>query len=198
MAPPTYHIPDAIKQLYQDPARHYHNLNHVAHVLSLIPDNHAHVTELIYATWFHDSVYDPRAPHGVNERESIKLWEKHVEEQGEELKHIKDFVSLMIQCTITHSLPDEPPADEALVGLIKRFLDMDMDVLAASRVGYLEYAGQVRREYKHLSDEEFRGGRAAFLESEIRKGKVFLLEENGEKNEVALGNMEAELGMLGM
>ncbi|OAG02068.1 uncharacterized protein CC84DRAFT_1220430 [Paraphaeosphaeria sporulosa] len=187
----TIHIPDHIKQCYQQPNRHYHNLGHVAHMLRLVPDDHPHMLELVYATWLHDCVYDPKAAHSKNEGESIRTWRSHVEE-NEGLSKIKDIVSLMIECTMTHKPPYEPPADEAQIELINRFLDMDMDILAFSREGYLGYAKKVRREYAHLTDEQFRKGRAAFLRSAIDKGNVFPLDENPGKNEIALGNMKAE------
>jgi predicted metal-dependent HD superfamily phosphohydrolase len=84
-----FNIPEHITQRYRDPARHYHNLDHITHMLNLIPPNHPHERELTYATWFHDCVYDPTAKHGANEKDSIKHWENYVEEQaGEDLKDV--------------------------------------------------------------------------------------------------------------
>ena len=70
---------------------------------------------------------------------------------------------------------------------------MDMDILGSSRSQYFEYAQRVRREFSYYSEEEFKKGRIAFLKGELGKEKVFLLEENKEKNAVAFENMRAEI-----
>ncbi|KAJ4351992.1 uncharacterized protein N0V89_007338 [Didymosphaeria variabile] len=199
MAPIPLEIPDYITQLYQDPQRHYHNLDHINHMLSLIPTDHPNGRELTYATWFHDCAYDPQAKHGVNETESMQHWEKHVEERGEELSDIKEIVCLMIDCTITHTVPSASPVlvqNETKTHLVQRFLDMDMDILASQRDDYLEYTRKVRREYGYFTDEDFRKGRAKFLRSELKKERLFYLDENEGKNEIARQNMRAELAML--
>ncbi|KAJ4291816.1 hypothetical protein N0V90_009711 [Kalmusia sp. IMI 367209] len=162
-------------------------------MLSLIPSHHPHVRELTYATWFHDCVYNPQAKHGINEMESIRLWEAYVEEQGDELTDIKEIVTLLIQSTITHTLPSDVPALSSRTELAKRFLDMDMDILASTRSKYLEYTQKVRHEYSYYSGEEFKKGRIAFLKSELEKERVFLLEENEDKNDIAFENMRAEI-----
>ena len=87
----SFMIPDHIKGLYEGPGRHYHNLTHITHMLSLIPAQHPHIRELTYATWFHDCVYDPQAKHGANETESIRLWEAYVAEQGDKLTDVGSY-----------------------------------------------------------------------------------------------------------
>ncbi|KAL1596481.1 hypothetical protein SLS60_009127 [Paraconiothyrium brasiliense] len=176
MALSPVRIPDNIVKLYQDPQRHYHTLDHINHMLSLIPTDHPNARELIYATWFHDCVYGPQAKHGVNETESIQQWEKYVEEQKEELYDVF--------------------RNETNILLVQRFLDMDMDILASQRNDYLEYTRKLRQEYAYFSDKAFRKGRAEFLRGELKKNRVFYLDENHGKNKIARENMRAELAML--
>src|SRR5262245_48889270 len=59
---------------YSGPQRHYHNLDHVRHVLDVQeafrePGHHAAALDL--AAWFHDAVYDARAAD--NEARSADL-----------------------------------------------------------------------------------------------------------------------------
>ncbi|KAF1980154.1 hypothetical protein BU23DRAFT_3124 [Bimuria novae-zelandiae CBS 107.79] len=189
-------IPPNIRDKYNEPGRAYHNLNHIRHMLNLIPSNRRRKRELTYATWFHDCVYDPKAKHGRNERDSIRLWEEHVEDCGCFISDIKDIVSLMIECTITHTLPSDISLGDEETELLKRFLDMDMDILASPRAEYLDYAEKVRKEYSHFTDEQFRKGRIEFFRGELKKEKVFYLEENERKNGIAMENMKAEIEML--
>jgi predicted metal-dependent HD superfamily phosphohydrolase len=76
----------------------------------------------------------------------------------------------MIECTITHTLPSDDTLSSlsaTQIELVKRFLDMDMVILASPRAEYLEYAKKIRREYLHYPDEAFRKGRVAFLKGEL-------------------------------
>jgi predicted metal-dependent HD superfamily phosphohydrolase len=88
--PTTIAIPKSIIEAYNKPGRYYHNLDHISHMLSLIPSTHPHQRELTLATWFHDCVYDPQAQHGENERASIKLWQDYVKVEGKKDKISSD------------------------------------------------------------------------------------------------------------
>ena len=71
----------------------------------------------------------------------------------------------------------------------KFFHDLDLAILGSSKATYQEYATGIRREYEHMSDDEFAAGRSSFLTTMIEKQKIFqtdafhdLFEETARKN----------------
>ena len=59
---------------YQEPQRHYHDLEHVAEVLKVVgklADLATDLDAICLAAWYHDAVYDPRAKD--NEEQSSSL-----------------------------------------------------------------------------------------------------------------------------
>ena len=69
------------------------------------------------------------------------------------------------------------------------FHDLDLAILGSSKVTYQEYATDIRREYEHMSDDEFAAGRSSFLTKMIEKQKIFqtdvfhdLFEETAREN----------------
>lgn len=161
---------------------------------------------------FHDAVYSPAK--GTNEEESCALFEQFADEAGlaEIQPEMVQQVAVSILCTKKHSVSPEDAIESpskrfssgAYESLSKprqqdvlRFLDMDMAILASSRERYKEYAGQIRREYSHVSDVEFCSGRLHFLTSVVAAGKpTFLSPDYAELQSVAAANMEWEIASL--
>jgi len=144
---------------HAEPARHYHNWTHVeallAHAESIAPRLNDPVA-VLYAVVFHDAVYDPRAKD--NERRSAALLvAANPAIPAESLQLAKR----MIEATEGHILPDDlAPAERADCA---HFLDMDLGILGADRHRFDIYEDQIRREYAHVSEPDFRKGRAAVL-----------------------------------
>ena len=98
--------------------------------------------------------------------------------------------------TVTHgrfaALDADPehPTGQALC-------DADLAILASTPGRYAEYAADVRREYAHVSDEDFAHGRAAVLTDLLAKPALFQTERGHELWEAAArANVTAELRQL--
>jgi predicted metal-dependent HD superfamily phosphohydrolase len=137
---------------WSEPHRRYHDVTHLAAVLSTL-DELAASAEVRLAAWYHDAVYDPRASD--NEERSARL-------AGEELTRLglgddrAGEVARLVRVTAGHD-PEDGDADGAVL------CDADLAVLARPAPEYDRYAAAIREEYAHLPDEAFRAGRAAVL-----------------------------------
>lgn len=68
------HVIDEVLARYDEPWRVYHNRSHVLDLFQFAAENGFQLApEQALAVLFHDSVYDPTAPHGSNERASADL-----------------------------------------------------------------------------------------------------------------------------
>lgn len=165
--------------LYGEPQRHYHNLSHIQHCLrelSQLQDaddpskklNPSDALAIEFAIWFHDCVYDPRAPYGENERESANLaWTYLYENSWRELALP---VANMILATGDHfglNVKDE----YSLV--TKYFLDIDLSVLGADYKIYEQYAANIRKEYLFVDREVYMEARQKILTSFLNKPQIF-------------------------
>jgi predicted metal-dependent HD superfamily phosphohydrolase len=151
---------------YADPSRHYHDLRHLTEVLSRLDElagagTPFASTPVVLAAWFHDSVYD-------GERDAEERSAAWAEDglppyaDGETIAEVARLVRL----TETH----QPAADDINGAALS---DADLGILAAAEARYDEYAVSVRQEYDHLSDEEFRLGRAQVLLSLLNREWLF-------------------------
>jgi len=75
--------------------------------------------------------------------------------------------------------------------------DADLDILAAPDERYRAYAGAVRWEYGHLSDEEFRSGRTAVLRELAGRPRLYATPEGMRRwDGAARQNLQQELNRL--
>lgn len=78
------------------------------------------------------------------------------------LHHTLAQVHEYILATIAHNVSESKDTD------LKVFIDLDMAVIGmreAIPTRYAAYAANIRREYKHLSDDAYRKGRLGFLKT---------------------------------
>ena len=71
-----------------------------------------------------------------------------------------------MRLTATHRPADDDHAGQVLC-------DADLGILAAEPARYAAYTAGVRREYAHVSDEDFAAGRAAVLRDLLAKPTLF-------------------------
>lgn len=151
---------------YSEPHRHYHTLAHVEHMLELLP--HADET-VVAAVWFHDAVYDAlrlRSGQGPrNEERSAELAARALGELGFAPGKI-ELVERMILATKRHERGDL--TESALA-----FLDADLAILGSDRERYEEYVRQVRQEYAHVPDAQFRDARNAILRTFLERPRLY-------------------------
>lgn len=130
----------------------YHDLRHLGEVLDRLDDldRAGAVFDRIpvaLAAWFHDAVYDGQPDA---EERSAQLAEARLPDPP------AAEVARLVRMTAHHqAFPDDLNASA--------LSDADLAILAASPARYAEYTRDVRREYAHVADDDFRSGRAKVL-----------------------------------
>ncbi|KAF4660016.1 hypothetical protein FOL47_007351 [Perkinsus chesapeaki] len=165
-----------LRDLYLQPWRYYHTLNHVREVLDNIYSSRegkgplpADVAEsdgggLEICAWFHDSIYVPGL--NDNEKASERLWVKFCDDIGIISPQLQEEVSKTILATENHVTSRKTYPVEAYPS-INAFLDLDLLILASDWPRYKEYAHEIRQEYEPVvgGSEVFAQQRSTFLSS---------------------------------
>ena len=179
---------DLLVAAYSDPARGYHDLRHLTEVCARLDELAAggvdfERTPVLLAAWFHDGVYDGQP--GAEERSA--QWAETALPGLAVPAPVVAEVARLVRLTETHRPSDDDPHGCALS-------DADLAILAAPRARYEEYAADVRREYAHVPDDQFRAGRAAILRDLLAKPHLFHTAYARESWEAAArANVEREL-----
>lgn len=187
-------IYDVIKNKYEEPHRHYHNLNHIRYCFavlrrlmkcseSIFP---AINESLILAIWFHDIIYNPLS--NTNEEDSVKFMYE-IMGQYFDAKTLEEAENLIL---IT-KYDREPTTDQE-----KAMCDVDLAILASAWDEFCEYDKSIRMEYAQVPDEIYYKERAKILKKFLSKGTIFsteagklLFENSAIKNiNTLLANME--------
>ena len=176
---------------YREPQRRYHGVAHVLRVLrtidELLPEADAIEPAAIrLAAWYHDAIYDPRAPAGHNEAASAALAERDLGALGQPAERVA-AVRRLVLVTAGH---DPADGDEAVL------CDADLAVLAADPATYTAYATGVRVEYGHVDDAAWRQGRAAVLRTFLDRPVLFHTPTMARRDAAARANLAAELATL--
>lgn len=151
---------------YGDPARHYHGIDHLETVLDavgVLSEEADRPRLVLLAAWYHDAVYDVRRDD--NEERSAQLAEQTLACTDEDPLRIGE-VARLVRLTERHD-PADGDADGAVLS------DADLSVLASDGLAYAAYASAVRAEYSHVSDEDFKAGRAAILEQLLSSASLY-------------------------
>ncbi len=183
-------IYEGIVKRYGSRERHYHTLDHVAEVLGHMARHGGSGRDhdaALFAAWFHDVVYDPRATD--NEERSAEMARRALykldasDELGEE-------VVRLILATKGHA-----PDGLSHEGLI--FLDADLAILGAAPERYAEYAAAIRAEYDWVPEETYRAGRRDFLREMLTRERIFHTEAFRALHEsAARANIAGEISRL--
>ena len=188
----AYPVFDVIVAAYTSPERHYHNLEHLSEMFRVVGRLAPNVDDPAaaqLAIWFHDAVYDPRAKD--NEARSGELAVDLLGPIGVPASTIERVVRL-IRAT-AHMVSYEPPGDRDTATLI----DADLAILGAAEERYKRYAGDIRKEYAWVPEEDYVKGRAEVLRKFLARPRIFthpLMFEEGETR--ARKNLTAELETL--
>lgn len=178
----AYPVFDELVTAYTEPHRHYHTLEHVADVLRVVGRLSRRcddVRSVQFAAWFHDVVYDVKS-HS-NEESSSEWANVRLTALGlprEVALHVSDLVRVTTHapCNVLQ------PTDAAII------LDADLAILGASEARYLRYAADIRKEYDHVSDTDYRAGRAKILELFLARECIYLTDVMFAEGEAAARN----------
>lgn len=178
---------------YSEAQRHYHTLYHLQDMFELL-DEYSSIVQnnnaVILSIIFHDVIYDPT--RSDNEVESISVFTRFAEEAG--LKPtLQEAVSAAIAATIKHTLPESSDVSDDL----KLFLDFDLAVLGRGEKDYDVYAAQIRKEYGHFPDDQYKQGRATVLRRFLeRKDLYFTATMRDRLENTARDNLRREIQSL--
>lgn len=193
------HLLDGLLARLREPHRHYHSATHVMwvlrHVEALLHDDetthtapHPDGDAVRLAALYHDAVYDPRATD--NEAISATLARDVAVQLGWTTDRAELVHSLVLATAIGGDVSDG--------GAYDVLLDADLAILGSAPNEYQAYVNGVRREYSHVSDADWRTGRAGVLrhlldlEPLYRTGTM-----QRTRTARARANMAAELATLG-
>ena len=185
-AEPANDIGFDLAACHTEPHRHYHTMEHITAVLGHLQDLHAATPIAKLAAFFHDAVYEPT--RSDNEAQSAEL-------AREVLRAVDrpeaDDVAAIVLATAKHELPLNGPRETAA------FLDADLAILAARPDVYDAYTVNVRAEYSHVADDDFRNGRRAILEGFLQRDQLFFTTIGQARFEVAArANLRREITSL--
>lgn len=151
---------------YSERQRHYHTLQHLRECLAQF-DAAATLArrpaEVELALWFHDAVYDPQR-HDNEERSAD--WARASVLAAGCAADVAERVAALVLVTRSHVAPGGD-ADAALL------LDIDLSILGAAPARFDEYERQVRAEYAHVPDADFRAGRARVLQGFLARERIY-------------------------
>jgi predicted metal-dependent HD superfamily phosphohydrolase len=181
---------------YTRPDRHYHNLNHIYHLLTILErfdrensPKSAHLQDyssVILAAWFHDFVYDSQAAD--NEIQSAKAATKLLANLHVSLD--LDRIERLILATQGHQI-DPDDADLCI------FLDADLAILGADPACYAAYRRSIRREYDWVDEASYRNGRSRVLASFLQRDRLYYTELLFDELEaIARVNLQQEIKLL--
>lgn len=194
------HLLHHVLACHREPHRRYHTATHVMWVLRHVarlasaesnaatPDGSHPALDLPaiqLAALYHDIVYDPRAAD--NEARSAVLAERAAAELGWPPGRAQ-LVGRLVLATAGHHATD---TNEAVL------VDADLAILGAAPAEYQAYVHGVRTEYAHVTDPQWRTGRAAVLRGFVALPQLFNTDTMRTARESrARANIAAELAAL--
>ena len=177
-----------LSNLYSRPDRYYHTLKHIRHFLAEVDALSAQAKNLEaieFAAWFHDVIYDAKAKD--NEERSAEYAET-VLSSLDIPREVIDKVTRLILKTKSHQITEDDDIDTKIM------LDADLAILGAEPNEYRRYAQAIRLEYAWVEDQDYHDGRAKFLQSLLKRQKIYQIEEMLEKLETqARQNIQQEI-----
>jgi predicted metal-dependent HD superfamily phosphohydrolase len=176
---------------YSQPDRHYHNLHHIDHLLTILERfNQSKLRDpmaIFLAIWFHDFVYNPQLAD--NEIQSAKAARSLLTNLGGSNDLIVRVEQLILATQGHQSSPED--FDRCV------FLDADLAILGADPVAYQAYARSIRREYSWVSDLEYKAGRSRVLDSFLQRDRLYYTELLfNELESIARHNIKQEIAGL--
>lgn len=154
-----------LAQAHAAAARPYHNLQHLAEVLSIFDllrheADHPDAAEL--ALWFHDAIYVPGA--GDNEERSAALAAEFMRELPN-VGPLKPLVRTLILATRNHPVSED--RDMRVV------IDSDLSIFGQTPERFAEYERQIRAEYAFVPLDEFLARRRVILREFFDRPRIY-------------------------
>ncbi len=156
-------VGDRLFEKYSEPARHYHDARHVLacfKTLDSYPGKIGNNNALELAIWFHDAIYDPRASD--NEAQSAAYFRHEFQAFASGIEKVERLI-----LATRHGKSEPASSDEALL------VDIDLGILGVAPARYRLYAEDIRKEYAHVPEEQYRQGRSQVLKSFLALDNIY-------------------------
>jgi predicted metal-dependent HD superfamily phosphohydrolase len=156
---------DRLVAAWSEPQRHYHTLQHLRECLALFDEVRAQALqpgEVELALWFHDAFYEPTRHD--NEERSADWARDAMQAAG-----LADAAAQRVHALVMDTRHAQPPrgADAQLL------VDIDLAILGAPAQRFDESDAQVRREYAHVGEDNWRRGRAQVLRGFLDRAAIY-------------------------
>jgi len=150
---------------WSEKQRHYHTLQHLRECFEHFDSSRAEMrkpAEIAVAIWFHDAFYDPTRDD--NEKRSADWAHDAAVEDGVPEATAQRLLQ-MVMATVDH-MP-QPDTDLQLL------VDIDLSILGAETARFDESDVQVRREYAHVPEPEWRVARKRVLRGFLDRQRLY-------------------------
>jgi predicted metal-dependent HD superfamily phosphohydrolase len=148
--------------------RRYHTLQHLGECLAQFDAARflaRRPGEVELALWFHDVFYDPHRHD--NEQRSADWARDAVYHAGLQAEPAGRLHAL-VMATCHRAVPEEPDA--------QLLVDVDLSILGAPPARFDESDRQIREEYAHVPEGEFRAGRRRILGEFLARPRIYSTE----------------------
>lgn len=157
---------------WSEPHRHHHDQRHLRECLALWTqwrDHSRRAGEVAIALWFHDAIYDPRAPS--NELHSAAWAARSLARAGADsdtAQRVHDLVMSTEQAT-----QHDAPADLGSSPDAQLVVDIDLSILGSPAERFERYDQDVRKEYAGVPGLRYRETRAQLLQSLLDRPRLY-------------------------
>lgn len=150
---------------WSEPHRRYHTLHHLRECLTTfdeVRDQAQRPGEIDLALWFHDAFYDPLR-HDNEERSA--QWARDAVLEAGLPQDVADRVYALVMATRHETIPEDPDA--------RLLVDVDLASLGADARRFDEDDLQIRTEYAHVPEPEYRVGRRRVLGNFLARPRLY-------------------------
>lgn len=162
---------------WSEPHRHHHDQRHLRECLALWSrwrGNSPRAGEVAIALWFHDAIYDPRAPAaGSNELNSAAWAARSLMRAGADSDTAQRVHDLVM--TTQHGFTQET-APAALGSRLdaELLVDIDLSILGSPAERFERYDQDVRKEYAWVPGLRYQEARAQVLQGFLDRPRLYL------------------------
>ena len=172
---------------YAEDSRYYHNTTHIQNMLDLSLEYSSQLKDIEVvqlAIFYHDIIYNSLSKN--NETDSAALAVQQLSKTSLPTEKIK-LVEQFILSTQKH-VPLLDHTD------LHYFLDFDLAILGAERSLYIDYANNIRKEYKWVPSFLYKKNRAKVLQHFSERECIYFTEDFRNKFEaIARKNIRFEM-----
>ena len=180
-----------VEKKYTSKKRYYHNLDHIASMLSMAEEKKDKVQKyelLLFAIWYHDIIYN--VLRNDNEQRSARYAMRKLQGLG-----VKTEGQTLCKWWILSANAHQPKDDS---DMDNRFLlDFDLAILGSPWSSYQDHIVKIRKEFGIYPDKVFKKGRKKSIERFLRREHLYFTAFYRDQYEVkARENLHRELQLL--